>query len=150
MIALVQALRRILTKRTRPGLFFCNTYFTEDLQKWHIGCDFILSFSYAIIYLGNLLGKVVLLLKYKTESSPLVNPFKDVDARKRGRKKKVNTGKNILMTQDIAHYTHNIAISLDYRLEDVARFTESLFKDWYGDGDFLSIGKAAAKSLIGN
>lgn len=81
----------------------------------------------------------------KTEPSPLVNPFKDIDARKRGRKKKVNTNENILTTQDIAHYTKNIAVYLDYRLEEVARLTEYLFKDWYGGGDFLSIAKAAAK-----
>lgn len=82
----------------------------------------------------------------KIEPSPIVNPFKDVNARKRGRRKKVNTGENVLTTQDIAHYTRNIATFLDFRLEDVARFTEYLFKDWYEDGDFLTITKAAAKS----
>lgn len=82
----------------------------------------------------------------KKEPSPLVNPFKDIDARKRGRKKKVNISENILTTQDIAHYTKNIAVYLDNRLEDVDRFTEYLFKGWYGGGDFLNIAKAAAKS----
>ena len=82
----------------------------------------------------------------KTEPSPIKNPFKDIDARKRGRRRKVNTGELILTTQDIAHYTRNIALYLDFRLEDVARFTEYLFKDWFSDGDFMSIAKAAAKS----
>ena len=82
----------------------------------------------------------------RTELSPIVNPFKNDDARKRGRKKKANIVDIILTTQDIAHYTRNIAFYLDFRLEDVARFTAYLFKDWYSDGDFLSIAKAAAKS----
>lgn len=74
-----------------------------------------------------------------------MNPFKDDFARKYGRKKKINKIGNVLTTLDIAHYTRNIAIYLDFRLEDVARFTAYLFKEWYQDGDFLSITKAAAK-----
>ena len=74
-----------------------------------------------------------------------MNPFKDEVARKYGRKKKINKTGNVLTTLDIAHYTRNIAIYLDFRLEDVARFTVYLFKEWYPDGDFLSITKAAAK-----
>ena len=82
----------------------------------------------------------------KTEPIPIKNPFKDIDARKRGRRRKVNTGELILTTQDIAHYTRNLALYLDFRLEDVARFTKYLFKDWFSDGGFMSIAKAAAKS----
>ena len=82
----------------------------------------------------------------KSEPSPILNPFKDEFARKYGRKKKINKIGNVLTTLDIAHYTRNIAFYLDFRLEDVARFTAYLFKDWYSDGDFLSIAKAAAKS----
>lgn len=82
----------------------------------------------------------------KTEQNPIVNPFKDEVARKYGRKKKINKTGNVLTTLDIAHYTRNIAFYLDFRLEDVARFTVYLFKEWYPDGDFLSITKAAAKS----
>lgn len=82
----------------------------------------------------------------KSEQSPIVNPFKDEVARKHGRKKKINKTGNVLTTLDIAHYTRNIAIYLDFRLEDVVRFTAYLFKEWYPDGDFLSIAKAAAKT----
>lgn len=82
----------------------------------------------------------------KSEQSPTVNPFKDEVARKYGRKKKINKTGNILTTLDIAHYTRNIAFYLDFRLEDVARFTVYLFREWYPDGDFLRITKAAAKS----
>ena len=81
----------------------------------------------------------------KSEQSIIVNPCKNEVARKYGRKKKINKTGNVLTTLDIAHYTRNIAIYLDFRLEDVARFTVYLFKEWYPDGDFLSITKAAAK-----
>lgn len=81
----------------------------------------------------------------KTEPSPIVNLFKNDDVGKRGRKKKVNVVGTMLTTQDIAHYTHNIAFYLKFRSEDVAQFTAYLFKDWYPDGDFQNITKAAAK-----
>lgn len=138
--ALEESRERILRENSER-VKVVTTYAVMDLNQFGFSLESYAFIQHKVCTFAETGGKFD-----KSAQSPIVNPFKDEVTRKYGRKKKINKVGNILTTLDIAHYTRNIAIYLDFRLEDVARFTVYLFREWYPDGDFLSITKAAAKS----